>query len=356
MRIFDKLHAGHSPVVIGYLGGSITAGVGATDPNSTSWRALTTRWFQERFPEVEVLEIDASLKGTGSELAAYRVERDLLRHRPDIIFVEFAVNDHRQPPAKVIASMEGLIRRTRRIVPWAEIILILATMRSLAERHPGKAPSAYAQEKVANHYEIPIVDVGTALVGLVERGEATWESLTTDGCHPTDQGHAAYARIVRSKLERMADASSSTHLLLPEPLSSDRIEWGKVIPISPIPPCGWCYEDEPVGPYLHGRLTSNVPGATLSFPFTGETIGLYWLVANDSGAIEYVIDDSQPAYVSAWDEYAARSSRAHYRILADKLASNRLHVLRLSISSSSDVQSNGSFLRIGAFLIHASQA
>ncbi len=355
MRIFDKFRAGHSSVVIGYLGGSITAGVGATDPESTSWRALTTRWFQERFPGVEVREIDASLKGTGSELAAYRVEADLLRHRPEIIFVEFAVNDHRQPPAKIIASMEGLIRRTRRIIPWTEIIIVLTTMRSLAERHSGKTPSAFAHEKVAKHYEIPTVDVGGTLVSLIESREATWESLTVDGCHPTDQGHSIYARKVRSELEKMVDAAFSDRLLLPEPLSPDQIEWGEVVPITRMAPSGWWYEDEPVGPYLRGRLTSNVPGAALTFSFAGEAIGLYWLVARDSAAIEYVIDGGQPGCLSAWDKYAMRSSRAHYRILADKLDGDRPHFIKVWVSSSSDEQFNGSFLRIGAFLVHHSR-
>jgi hypothetical protein len=37
---------------IGYLGGSITAGAHASDPEKTSWRALTTAWLRRRFPQV----------------------------------------------------------------------------------------------------------------------------------------------------------------------------------------------------------------------------------------------------------------------------------------------------------------
>ena len=359
MRIFEKLRTGHSPVVIGYLGGSITAGVGATHPESTSWRALTTRWFRERFPEGDITERDASLKGTGSELAAYRIETDLLRHRPDLIFVEFAVNDHRLSAPKIVASLEGLIRRARRMLPWTEIMIVLATMRSLAERHPGKAPAATFHEKIARHYEIPAVDVGSTFVNLIERRKATWESLTTDGCHPTDEGHAIIAREVRSRLEMIADKSAPTNrLLLPEPLSPERLEWGNLVPVatcSAAPP-EWRYENEPVGPYLQGRLTSNIPGAALKFPFSGDAIGIYWLVAADSGSIDYVIDDWESETVCAWDAYASRSSRAHYRILADHLDAGRPHILRLRVSSTSHVQSNGSYLRIGAFLVHHAPA
>jgi hypothetical protein len=196
------------------------------------------------------------------------------------------------------------------------------------------------------------VDVGTTLIGLIEHGEAAWETVTTDGCHPTDEGHAIYAREVRLLLEKKMDEDANVRLLLPEPMSPDRLEWGKVVPISPMAPSGWWYEDEPVGPYLRGRLTSNVPGAALSFSFEGDATGLYWLIAADSAAIEYVIDDGKPVFLSALDEHALRSARAHYRILAEKLATDHRHVLRLWISPSFGGLSNGSFLRIGAFLVH----
>ncbi|WP_415910501.1 SGNH/GDSL hydrolase family protein [Oleiharenicola sp. Vm1] len=73
-----------------FLGGSITAAEG--------WRTLTTERLRQLFPDAKIVATDAGLPGTGSDLGACRVERDVLRHRPDLVFVEFAVNDASTPP------------------------------------------------------------------------------------------------------------------------------------------------------------------------------------------------------------------------------------------------------------------
>ena len=90
---------------VAYLGGSITA---AAD----GWRTLTTEYLRNRFPNTVVTEISAGLPGTGSDLGACRLERDVLRHRPDLLFVEFAVNDTNTPPARIERTID--MTRARR--------------------------------------------------------------------------------------------------------------------------------------------------------------------------------------------------------------------------------------------------
>jgi hypothetical protein len=43
---FEKCRAG-KPVTVAYLGGSIMAGAGASDPNKTSYRAIVTDWLRQ---------------------------------------------------------------------------------------------------------------------------------------------------------------------------------------------------------------------------------------------------------------------------------------------------------------------
>ena len=83
-NVFWKLEAGKE-VRIGYLGGSITAQAG--------WRPKTLKWFQEQYPNATISEINAAIGGTGSDLGVFRLRHDVLRHKPDLLFVEFAVND-----------------------------------------------------------------------------------------------------------------------------------------------------------------------------------------------------------------------------------------------------------------------
>ncbi|MGH9835990.1 MAG: hypothetical protein ACRD9Y_23460, partial [Blastocatellia bacterium] len=63
--VFDKLRAGKS-VTIAYLGGSITAGAGATNPEKSSYRALTTEWFRKNYPKAEITELNAAINSSGA--------------------------------------------------------------------------------------------------------------------------------------------------------------------------------------------------------------------------------------------------------------------------------------------------
>ena len=45
------------------------------------------------FPDTEVNYVNAGIGATNSYLAVHRVDNDLLAHKPDVVVVEFSVND-----------------------------------------------------------------------------------------------------------------------------------------------------------------------------------------------------------------------------------------------------------------------
>ncbi|WP_286177263.1 SGNH/GDSL hydrolase family protein [Rhodopirellula sp. JC639] len=98
-----KAQAGET-VHVAYLGGSITAAPG--------WRVQSRQWLQEQYPEATVNEIHAAIGGTGSDLGVFRLGRDVLQHHPDLLFVEFAVNDGGASPERIHKAMEGIVRQT----------------------------------------------------------------------------------------------------------------------------------------------------------------------------------------------------------------------------------------------------
>src|SRR5258708_6271371 len=83
-NFFSKLAAGKE-VHIAYFGGSITAQEG--------WRPKTLAYFQKQYPGAKISQINAAIGGTGSDLGVFRLKQDVLDHQPDLVFVEFAVND-----------------------------------------------------------------------------------------------------------------------------------------------------------------------------------------------------------------------------------------------------------------------
>lgn len=145
-----KVAAGDE-VKVAYLGGSITAAPG--------WRVQSLEWLQERYPNAKFAEIHAAIGGTGSDLGVFRLERDVLRHKPDLLFVEFAVNDGGAPPERIHKAMEGIVRQTWAADPNTDICYVYTlTEKMLPDLQSGKMPrAASAMEQLADHYRIPSI-------------------------------------------------------------------------------------------------------------------------------------------------------------------------------------------------------
>src|SRR4051812_44903166 len=70
-RVFEKLKA-EKDVTVAYFGGSITQGEG--------YRTRTFRWFQDTFPRARLVQVNAAIGGTGSDLGAFRCGPDVIAH------------------------------------------------------------------------------------------------------------------------------------------------------------------------------------------------------------------------------------------------------------------------------------
>ncbi len=341
-------------VTIGYIGGSITMGGGASDKERTSWRALTTQWFREQFPEARVGEVNAAVPGTGSDLGAFRCQRDLLSGGPDLVFVEFAVNDGALSEDRCLRGMEGIVRQIWRANPKADIAFVYTTSQHAAQAYGrGEVPPTVARhQRVADHYGIPKINVGRAFWERIQAGEATWEELLPDGAHPSDAGYAIYAEEVRRFLaERLTGEPAGPKSVLPEPLTKDPLEEVRLVDAWEIEAPGWTREEESLAGHYPHRLACNRPETTLTYRFTGSFIGLYWLVAPDSGDIEWSVDGSAPERTSSWDEWTRLWTRASYVVLRDDLQPGE-HELRIRVLADKNPEATGTWIRIAALLAH----
>lgn len=86
--LFSKLEGPLNPtkLKVAFLGGSITG-------KDDCWRPQTMDMFRRLYPHIVWEEINASVGGTGSNFGAFRLRGEVIVHKPDLIFVEFAVND-----------------------------------------------------------------------------------------------------------------------------------------------------------------------------------------------------------------------------------------------------------------------
>lgn len=350
-RAFRKLRE-TGKLTLGYFGGSITAGSGASKPNETSYRALTTRWFREQFPQAEIREVNGAIGGTGSDLGVFRCAKDLLRHEPDLVFVEFAVND-RPSEARVLRSMEGIVRQILRVNPAADIVFLYTiqktTMAAIYDRGE-TPPTVRFHERVAAHYGIPSLNIGKTLWGRVNAGDLTWPAALPDNVHPSDAAFAIYTEQIRAFLEEHRGDDAGGPRALPAPLRADCFEWGRVVDAADVTAEGWSREDASAGKYFPNSIAASA-GAELKYSFEGSAFGLYWVIAPDSGDIEWSIDGSAPQRASSWDSYALRFSRKNYTILKDDLAPGP-HTATIRVLSEHNPQSMDTMVRIGGLLVN----
>ena len=328
-NFFAKCAAG-GDVTVAYLGGSIT--------EQSGWRIQSLERFQRQYPASRFKEVNAAIGGTGSQLGVFRVEHDVLRHRPDLIFVEFAVNDSSVKPEDIVRQMEGIVRKTRRQLPDCDLCFVYTLTAADNQLGPLKAGkmsiSASAMERVADHYGIATIHMGLEVARLEKEGKLQMRApgvdlvqiagkdldhgapmrltadgkiaFAADGVHPyTDTGHRLYTEAIMRSLPALQAAGKKAKTpLLPEPLDVGNLEQARLLNVE---------EAVMTGPWTRltaadiaqGAISGNAgqafldrlpslwrgePGAELSFRFKGSLLTMYDVVGPDSGSVEITVD------------------------------------------------------------------
>lgn len=301
---------------VAYLGGSITA---AAD----GWRSLTTDYLRTLLPKLAVAEIPAGLPGTGSNLGACRVGYDVLRHHPDLLFVEFAVNDAGVPPDRVEKTVEGIVRQTLRANPQTDLCFVYTVSSpGLPTLEAGDFPAAArAMENVADHYGIPSLHLGVEIARRVCDGKLDFKNpaaprssrtFSLDGVHPTTAGHRLYFDVIARSFPALLGASASALGSLPPPLHSDNWETASLVLFDQASARGGEWERVSLDDANLRGATKNLlpstwrtadPKATITFTFRGRIFGLLGIAAPDSGEFRVTIDDLPPVTATFFDGY-----------------------------------------------------
>ncbi|MBR5867860.1 MAG: SGNH/GDSL hydrolase family protein [Clostridia bacterium] len=222
-------------LTIGYFGGSITEGAGASEEEK-NWQCITFAWLRSRYPQVTFHRIQAAIGGTGSTLGVCRCETDLTRHKPDLVFFEFAVNDNGGNFMELCNNAESILLKIWRANPLAEVVMIYTTTKSMEEKLvAGEVLSSRtAQSAVAYYYDLLQIDVGEALRRAVAKEGFDWLTFTKEGVHPLDNGYRIYADLIIEKLKdalERAGGAVAAPRTLPKPLFTP--EGGSRVEASP---------------------------------------------------------------------------------------------------------------------------
>ena len=180
-----KARSGEDVNVV-YIGGSITEGEGL----ETSYANRSFNYFKDTFGKGKgenVHYFNSGISGTPSTLGALRFENDVLNHEPDIVFIEFAVNDGDDADTK--SAFESMILDALNYKSKPAIILLFARMRE------GWTSQGWKKE-IGEYYNLPMISYADGITYLLDEGAMSWDEFSSDYTHPHAEGNAVVADFI----------------------------------------------------------------------------------------------------------------------------------------------------------------
>lgn len=208
--VMQRLNQGQ-PIKFATIGGSITTGYAADPPREKGWAAQAAARLGRHGP---VTFINAGCSGTDSAAAAQRVKTHVLDAAPDLVIVEFGVNDEWLDPAVRAKSYEGLLRQLLSAPRPPAVVTLQLTQRGNQPRN-----AVDPQRHLAAHYGLTSIDFGAWMQRRVDAGQARWDALYDEPVHPNQRGHDAIAQAVIETLEAsLEEPAKPAPSALPPPL------------------------------------------------------------------------------------------------------------------------------------------
>lgn len=292
-------------ITIGTIGGSITQGTAAsTTDERYANRAL--QWWAKTFPKAQLDFVNAGIGATDSYIGVHRVDADLLSKKPDVVIVEFSVND--TDAALNLQTYDSLVRKILQAENHPAVILLFTTQEdgtSLQDTHM----------QIGSAYNLPMISYKNAVLPEIEAGKFTWKDISPDNIHPNSMGHGiigellwSYFNSVYAKLDQI-DTSDLTFTATP--VTKDLYAKGQLLDSKTLTPKTMQgFEQAEVSNQFPNDWTTK-EGGELTFEVTGSNIGVlyYKTVDGKSGQYCVYVDDRliqvlDGDFTGGWGNYA----------------------------------------------------
>lgn len=325
----DHLNQQPGDLYVAYIGGSITEGSGGsqiTYEDGTKGHArwstqVTKRYFEQKFPNKNVIEVNAGVGGTTSDLGLFRLENDVIRkcgtQGPDVVFIEFSVNDMYtciNDPVKSQQTVEGIVRQLAKLPKQPVVIIVSAAGYRLREGEPEGfdlyLQSARVHQEIAAYYGLGYINLCEYVAGGVdlngeeivwrpdETGKWTLENCWTgDGTHPNNRGYTGYADYIIHLFDNHYEEYFKPMKWQEVPMSGYEFGYPKAVShrtSDAVYTGDWKISSAGEGSlktrFLDGAAVTNQAGATVSLQFEGRSIGIYASRSSIGAEASYVID------------------------------------------------------------------
>ena len=183
-------------VKIGFIGGSITAGCGTSHEYSYAQRFCT--FLNNQFPENKIVAVNAGVSATDSRYGCSRIEDDLLSKKPDMVIIEYAVNDNLIDSVRNRLTEEGLVRRCLNETDGPVMYLLLTNS-------GGEVFNQKVDSIIGSYYGLPVISYQNVCWPELQNGNILWGDITADAIHPNDKGHLIISYLLYAFVKKCFD-------------------------------------------------------------------------------------------------------------------------------------------------------
>ncbi len=239
---FDQRARAGQRLSVVFFGASLTWGANACDPNRTSYRARVAERLEEKYPQARFKFHDAAIGGTGSQLGVFRLDRDVLAWRPDLVFLDFSANDDiYSDNRETLASYEAIVHRLVSEGRCPVVQVIFPFRWDVARKTTDGMKRRDAHLAISRAYHTPVGDAIALAIERVGKGTTSLERLwPIDGVHPGDDGYTLFADAAWAALQGAVGQGQVCRVARPmlygdAYLKSVRMPLKKLAPL----PAGW---------------------------------------------------------------------------------------------------------------------
>lgn len=199
---FDARAKSGERLTVAYFGCSLMWSANATEPNLTGFRGRMSDYLETKYPKAHFRFVDAAIGGTGAMLGVFRLDRDVLSKKPDLVFMDFVCNDGWDGKAlATTCCYESLLRRI--IGSGVPVVQTFFTFREWARRIAvdGEPEETVHRRivpyrRLAGAYSTGVGDIyrDSSLITDLKGGKVALEEVwPIDGGHPCDLGYRYFA-------------------------------------------------------------------------------------------------------------------------------------------------------------------
>ncbi|MBE6068689.1 MAG: SGNH/GDSL hydrolase family protein [Clostridium lundense] len=322
-----------------FLGGSITEGAGASK-YTNSFTYNIEDYIKQKYKDKNVSVFNEGISGTGSQFGLFRLKRDVASKDPDIVFIEFAVNDRIVDSNSVLITAEGLIRELLKLSK-APAIIFLITPTELEDA------CGDLHKRIADYYNISCIDIQNYVWNNIRRNKYRWNEISIDNLHPNDKGHDIYGDYIISVLENNDGILFNKPILRENILTGFEFKNPRLISYEEAIFYGhWKEENINIKGKMNIAAVSDMIGDCIEIYFNGNYFAITTLLTRNSGILEIEIDGA----TGSIDLYSNTDPYFTCVLNIDNLAEGT-HRAVLRVSERKNINSVGNRIVIGEFLV-----